>query len=922
MSGCIEKFGDTIESGIGSFFHRVGSFVGNAPRKTIALCILLAVAMGGGFATWETENRPEELWVPQDTTAEEETSLYESYFASTTRFNSIIVQAKGSDNVLTKEALSNAMKMHNFIETEVVVVDDGDANHKEGDDNKYTLTEVCVPAGGACASRFDGVCNCLITSILGQWNYDLETLENDANILQTLSGYGTKDDLTAVLGNPKFDADGNIESAEAFTLAYFLTSRAYTKDGNEIDPINEAWEEAAFLEGAQAVSKNYTNIEVDYFAARSFSDEFGGAITGDLALVQISYILAFLFLGANLGNLRCGNGSRWSMSVAALVTVGLSTAAGFGLSSLFGLFFGPVHSLLPFILLGIGVDDAFVIVNAFNRERKTKRSAEDNETLAKRSASSLARAGASITVTSLTDLVAFAISSSSALPALASFCAYAAISIFFLWLFASTFFTACLVLDERRQRDNRRECLCCLTRKNELEEDDDENFKEDLVSRYFRNYHAPAILSNVGKVIVFVVFAGLLGFGIYGAMNLSVEDSERNFIPADSYLNDYFDATDDYFPSQGIALQIVFEESDKIYASRVELANLKSRLSGLSEKSPYIAEPVSEEVYKNVMDGLNSYLAATGTDGIAANMTLGDDNWPTTEAEFVTLLKTYTEISGPGSFYARDVVFNDSGDKLEAIKVNSEYVRLTKTFRGEILDDADRQIDAMEDTRTMIAGWTDLPPATPYSEKFLSIEGFKIIRRELFMNVGLAIAAVAVIVFFTVANPITAILITANVAFCIVEILGFMFALGIVIDSVSVINIVLAVGLSVDYSAHVGHCFMVKGGDDKNKRSLEALADIGAAVLSGAISTFLAVLVLLFSTSYVFVTLSRQFALTVILGVSHGLILLPVLLAVFGPKPFNSANEQEQEDNKEVEEGSDDKAGKTSHNENSSEGDA
>ena len=116
-----------------------------------------------------------------------------------------------------------------------------------------------------------------------------------------------------------------------------------------------------------------------------------------------------------------------------------------------------------------------------------------------------------------------------------------------------------------------------------------------------------------------------------------------------------------------------------------------------------------------------------------------------------------------------------------------------------------------------------------------------------------------------------------------------MFALGLVIDSVSVINIVLAVGLSIDYSAHIGHCFMVKGGDNKDARATESLADIGASVLNGALSTFLAVAVLLFSKSYVFRTLAIQFALTVGLGILHGLILLPVLLSLFGPKPFASA---------------------------------
>lgn len=64
---------------------------------------------------------------------------------------------------------------------------------------------------------------------------------------------------------------------------------------------------------------------------------------------------------------------------------------------------------------------------------------------------------------------------------------------------------------------------------------------------------------------------------------------------------------------------------------------------------------------------------------------------------------------------------------------------------------------------------------------------------------------------------------------------------------------------------------------------------MGAAVLCGAISTFLAVAVLLNSKSYVFDILSKQFALTVVLGVSHGLILLPVMLSLFGPKPFATA---------------------------------
>jgi predicted RND superfamily exporter protein len=286
------------------------------------------------------------------------------------------------------------------------------------------------------------------------------------------------------------------------------------------------------------------------------------------------------------------------------------------------------------------------------------------------------------------------------------------------------------------------------------------------------------------------------------------------------------------------------------------------------------------------------YLNVSGSSAIG-NMTLGEDSWPVTEEAFVFTLKNYVAFGSPGAqMYGQSIIFSEDGSKILAIKVESQFVRLTKLNGDEMIDDADRQIEAMDDTRAMLESWTDLPSNFPYSKKFINIEGFKSIKKELFLNVGLAIVAVGIIVFLTVGSAVTSFLITFNVAMCIIEILGFMHAFGIVIDSVSVINMVLAVGLSVDYSAHIGHSFMTKKGSDKNKRTTEALADMGQAVLSGAISTFLAVAVLLFSKSYVFRVLSTQFALTVALGIIHGLLLLPVMLSVLGPK---SHKEKEKE---------------------------
>ena len=49
-------------------------------------------------------------------------------------------------------------------------------------------------------------------------------------------------------------------------------------------------------------------------------------------------------------------------------TQGMSMGGGFGLAALMGFVWTPVHTVLPFVILGLGVDDSFVIVNALNQQ--------------------------------------------------------------------------------------------------------------------------------------------------------------------------------------------------------------------------------------------------------------------------------------------------------------------------------------------------------------------------------------------------------------------------------------------------------------------------------------------------------------------------------------------------------------------------
>jgi hypothetical protein len=71
---------------------------------------------------------------------------------------------------------------------------------------------------------------------------------------------------------------------------------------------------------------------------------------------------------------------------------------------------------------------------------------------------------------------------------------------------------------------------------------------------------------------------------------------------------------------------------------------------------------------------------------------------------------------------------------------------------------------------------------------------------------------------------------------------------------------------------------------------------MGSSVFHGAFSTFLAILPLAFSASYIFVVFFKMWFGIIIYGVANGFILLPVMLSFIGPLKDNEYVQVPQED--------------------------
>ena len=89
----------------------------------------------------------------------------------------------------------------------------------------------------------------------------------------------------------------------------------------------------------------------------------------------------------------------------------------------------------------------------------------------------------------------------------------------------------------------------------------------------------------------------------------------------------------------------------------------------------------------------------------------------------------------------------------------------------------------------------------------------------------------------------------------------------------------MAVGLSIDYSLHMAHSCLEKVTTDANPVA-HALRNIGPAVLAGGISTFMGILPLVGSTTFIFKMFFKLMGGTVLFGQFVSLVLLPALLSL------------------------------------------
>uniref|UniRef100_A0A8C7KLF3 Patched 1 n=1 Tax=Oncorhynchus kisutch TaxID=8019 RepID=A0A8C7KLF3_ONCKI len=232
-----------------------------------------------------------------------------------------------------------------------------------------------------------------------------------------------------IVGGTTKNGTGPLLSAQALqTMFQLMTPKQmfeHLKGYEDVSHINWNQDKAAAI--LEAWQRKYSEVVKQSVAANSSQKVLTFTTTtledilksfSDVSIIRVAsgYLLMLAYACLTMLRWDCAK-SQGAVGLAGVLLVALSVAAGLGLCSLLGISFNAATTqVLPFLALGVGVDDVFLLAHAFSETGQNKRIPFEDRT-----GECLKRTGASVALTSISNVTAFFMAALIPIPALRAF---------------------------------------------------------------------------------------------------------------------------------------------------------------------------------------------------------------------------------------------------------------------------------------------------------------------------------------------------------------------------------------------------------------------------------------------------------------------------------------------------------------------
>ena len=399
--------------------------------------------------------------------------------------------------------------------------------------------------------------------------------------------------------------------------------------------------------------------------------------------------------------------------------------------------------------------------------------------------------------------------------------------------------------DERRRRTHE-----------ELMNDD--GIQLPWLNRFLGGAYADFLMRAPTKATVMLVYACLLAGAVYGIVHLKEGLDQADVAPDDSYFRDFYrkytrDFTKIYGPIVHVSVDDTLDYTDP---------TVRRDYSALIQKLQENKYFVSGGFVISWLDRFVDYLGNKSIDVDSLSM-----------PEFITKLKNDFFTNEDYRYHLLDVVISSDNTSITAS-------RFFVQTRG--LADSVEERDMMLATRRIADDYKW--KVQVFAPTFIIFDQYVVILANTLQNFGIAVGAIAVVSLVLIPSITAVVWVTlATVSICSM-VIGYMSLWDVSLDSVSMVNLVMCIGFSVDFAAHISYHFVASASTDPRENARDALGALGTPILQGAASTLIAVAALSTSNTYIFRTFFKLVFLVMVLGLLHAIAVLPVLLSTLSCK--------------------------------------
>lgn len=924
---------ETIVSsyGINSFlqvwFARSAFIFASFPGTVIGTCFVAVGLLSLGILGFSLELNPVKLWVSPSSVEYQQKLFYDNNFGPFYRSEQVYL-TNDSGPVMSYETLQWWFDVEQRVNA--LTTDEG-----------LSFKDVCYsPFENTCVVQsvtqyFNGEINALPES---WWSQKVQSCANSP--VTCLPPFNQPLSKEMIFGGYESE---NVLTSKALVITWVLRNG---DQDSEVVIKAEAWENILepFLLEVQQEAKD-RGLRLSFNTESSLEKELNKSTDTDARIVAVSYLFMFLYASTALGGVVPGFGknslvkSKFSLGLFGIFVVLLSVAASVGFFSMFGVKATLIIAeVIPFLILAIGVDNLFLLTH----ELENVNASHPNDSVEERISRSVGHIGPSILLSAVCETLTFALGATVAMPAVRNFALYSAGAVVVNFALQMTMFVSALTLDQKRIEANRLDCFPFLSQRKQKGLSQEsfssisaralaspgvfEKVNDSTITKFIQRHFAPTLLHQKIKPIVVGVFLTIfaLSLSLFPKVELGLD--QRLAVPSDSYLVDYFN---DLYAFFNTGPPVYFVTADVNYTSRdvqqafcgrfttchemslVNILNQEGKRSNVSFVKDAPASwlddfftwlnPELDECCL-VKKGTNDFCLPGGNPRLCETCYANHDPaWDVNMSgmpegkEFMHFFNEWINAPsdpcplGGKAPYSAELSVDFAGQNIAASKFRIMHVPLRSQ---------DDFIGAYKAARRIAKSITEATgiETFPYSVFYIYFAQYITIVRDSFSLIGGALASIFVIASLLLGSIQTSLVIALTVIMIITDIVGIMALWGVSLNAISLVNLVICVGIGVEFCVHVARAFTfipkvqltTSWGATRQARASNALVNVGGSVFGGiALTKFIGVTVLAFTHSKIFeIYYFRMWLSLVVVATLHGLIFLPVILTYCGGKGY------------------------------------